>query len=168
MRQAVADTSWATPQGWREMLAWLASDDGRLCARRDNHPMKLGVVGLLPPWEQIDAAAAGRVRAAGYPGVSIFFQKPLEADPAAVRRLKGALDDADLEAAQANGWYEVLVHPDEADAGRGHPRLAGADAHWPGAGREDRVCAAGITERDGGLVPTPGQLCACDRRPAGG
>ena len=75
--------------------------------------MKLGVVGLLPPWEQIDADAARRVRSAGYRGVSIFFQKPLEADAAAVRRLKAALDEADLEAAQANGWYEVLVHPDE-------------------------------------------------------
>src|SRR5262245_39181593 len=75
--------------------------------------MKLGVVGLLPPWEQIDAEAARRVRAAGYRGVSIFFQKPLEADQAAVQRLKRALDEADLEAAQANGWYEVLVHPDE-------------------------------------------------------
>jgi|SRR5579859_1689437 len=75
--------------------------------------MKLGVVGLLPPWQQIDLAAAQRVRSAGYRGVSIFFQKPLEADPAAVDRLKRVLDDADLEAAQANGWYEVLVHPDD-------------------------------------------------------
>jgi len=81
--------------------------------------MKLGVVGLLPPWEQIDAAAARRVRAAGYRGVSIFFAKPLEADGAAVRRLKGALDEADLEAAQANGWYEVLVHPDAATRAAG-------------------------------------------------
>ena len=75
--------------------------------------MKLGVVGLLPPWEQIDLDAARRVRSAGYRGVSIFFQRPLEADPAAVRKLKSVLDDAGLEAAQANGWYEVLVHPDE-------------------------------------------------------
>jgi len=75
--------------------------------------MKLGVVGLLPPWEQIDLDAARRVRSAGYRGVSIFFQRPLEADPAAVRKLKSVLDNAGLEAAQANGWYEVLVHPDE-------------------------------------------------------
>jgi sugar phosphate isomerase/epimerase len=75
--------------------------------------MKLGVVGLLPPWEQIDLDAARRVRLAGYRGVSIFFQRPLEADPAAVRKLKSVLDDAGLEVAQANGWYEVLVHPDE-------------------------------------------------------
>ena len=75
--------------------------------------MKLGVDGLLPPWEQIDLDAARRVRSAGYRGVSIIFQQPLEADPAAVRKLKSVLDDAGLEAAQANGWYEVLVHPDE-------------------------------------------------------
>ncbi len=74
--------------------------------------MKLGVVGLLPPWEQISLADARRVRAAGYHGVSIFFPRPLETNPAAVRQLKAILDDAGLEAAQANGWYEVLVHPD--------------------------------------------------------
>ncbi|RPJ43542.1 MAG: sugar phosphate isomerase/epimerase [Chloroflexi bacterium] len=75
--------------------------------------MKLGVVGLLPPWEQIDEEAARRVRAAGFCGVSIFFQRPLETDLVAVRKLKSALDAAGLEVAQANGWYEVLVHPDE-------------------------------------------------------
>jgi sugar phosphate isomerase/epimerase len=87
--------------------------------------MKLGVVGLMPAWPQIDRAAAERVRAAGYRGVSIFFDKPLEADPAAVRKLKTALDEADLEAAQANGWYEVLVHPDEATRAQG---VAGLEA----------------------------------------
>jgi L-ribulose-5-phosphate 3-epimerase len=75
--------------------------------------MKLGVVGLLPAWEQIDLEAARRVRAAGYRGVSVFFQRPLEADPAAVRKLRSVLDEAGLQVAQANGWYEVLVHPDE-------------------------------------------------------
>ncbi len=83
--------------------------------------MKLGGVGLLPPWEQISLADAQRVRAAGYRGVSIFFPRPLETDPAAVRRLKAILDDAGLEAAQANGWYEVLVHPD--------PRLRAQGIH---------------------------------------
>lgn len=74
--------------------------------------MKLGVVGLLPPWDQISLADAQRVRAAGYRGVSLYFPRPLETNPAAVRQLKGLLDDAGLEAAQANGWYEVLVHSD--------------------------------------------------------
>jgi L-ribulose-5-phosphate 3-epimerase len=75
--------------------------------------MKLGVVGLLPPWEQIDIGSARQVRSAGYCGVSIFFQRPLEADPTAIRRLKSVLDSAGLEVAQANGWYEVLVNPDD-------------------------------------------------------
>jgi sugar phosphate isomerase/epimerase len=75
--------------------------------------MKLGVVGLLPPWEQIDVGAAQQVRLAGYRGVSIFFQRPLEADPTAVRNLKSVLDSAGLEVAQANGWYEVLVHSND-------------------------------------------------------
>ena len=87
--------------------------------------MKLGVVGLLPPWEQIDLEAATRVRSAGYHGVSIFFQKPLEADLEAVRRLKTTLDSAGLECAQANGWYEVLVHSDEATRAQG---IAGLQA----------------------------------------
>jgi sugar phosphate isomerase/epimerase len=76
--------------------------------------MKLGIAGLLPKWEEIDLAAAQRVRTAGFKGASIFFQKPLEADPAKVARLKSILAEAGLEAAQANGWYEVLVHADEA------------------------------------------------------
>ncbi len=75
--------------------------------------MKLGVAGLLPAWEQIDVPAARKVREAGFRGATIFFQRPLEADPAAVRRLKSVLDEAGLEAAQANGTYEVLMNPDD-------------------------------------------------------
>lgn len=86
-----------------------------MCAAwlRQGDPMKLGVVGLLPSWGQITVEHARRVRQAGFRGVSIFFDRPLEADLAAVRTLKSALDEAGLEVAQANGWYEVLVHPDE-------------------------------------------------------
>ncbi len=76
--------------------------------------MKLGVAGLVPDWEKIDEAAARRVRAAGFRGVSLFFPRPLEAEAGAVARLKSALDAAGLEAAQANGWYECLVNPDDA------------------------------------------------------
>jgi sugar phosphate isomerase/epimerase len=75
--------------------------------------MKLGIAGLLPYWNLIDLPAALRVREAGFRGASIFFPKPLEAQPEDVMRLKGILQAAGLEAAQANGWYEVLVHPDE-------------------------------------------------------
>ncbi|MBE0698150.1 MAG: sugar phosphate isomerase/epimerase, partial [Anaerolineaceae bacterium] len=75
--------------------------------------MKLGIAGLLPAWELIDLAAAQRVRAAGFRGASIFFANPLEANIQAVKELKTVLEDGELEAAQANGWYEVLVHPDE-------------------------------------------------------
>ena len=75
--------------------------------------MKLGVAGLLPAWEQIDLDAARKVRAAGFLGATIFVSKPLEADPAAIGRLKAVLDEAGLEAAQANGSYEVLMNPDD-------------------------------------------------------
>jgi sugar phosphate isomerase/epimerase len=75
--------------------------------------MKLGVAGLLPEWSKIDVSAAQKVRAAGFLGASIFITKPLETDPADVKRLKTILDTAGLEAAQANGWYECLVNPDD-------------------------------------------------------
>jgi sugar phosphate isomerase/epimerase len=75
--------------------------------------MKLGVAGLLPEWQKIDIAAAQKVRAAGFKGASIFFQRPLEAGMKEISRLKQALDAAGLETAQANGWYECLVNPDD-------------------------------------------------------
>jgi sugar phosphate isomerase/epimerase len=75
--------------------------------------MKLGIAGLIPNWDGIDLAAARRVREAGFCGASIIFQRPLEADLDKVKALKALLDEAGLEAAQANGWYEVLVHPDD-------------------------------------------------------
>jgi sugar phosphate isomerase/epimerase len=53
------------------------------------------------------------VRQAVFRGASIFFPKPLLAEKTEVDRLKHILDEAGLEAAQANGWYEVLVHPDD-------------------------------------------------------
>jgi len=87
--------------------------------------MKLGVVGLLPEWHAIDRAAAQAVRAAGFLGAAIIIGQPLDADPADLRRVKTALDEAGLEAAQTNGWYEVLVHPDEATRAQG---IAGAQA----------------------------------------
>ena len=87
--------------------------------------MKLGVVGLLPEWHQIDRIAAQAVRDAGFRGASIIIGKSLEADLADLIRLKAALHEADLEAAQTNGWYEVLVHPDPATRAQG---VAGAQA----------------------------------------
>jgi sugar phosphate isomerase/epimerase len=81
--------------------------------------VKLGVAGLLPAWQAIDVDAARRVRYAGFRGASIFFERPLEADLDDVRRLKRNLDAAELEAAQANGWYEALIHPEEAARAEG-------------------------------------------------
>jgi sugar phosphate isomerase/epimerase len=76
--------------------------------------MKLGVAGLLPEWQKIDLAVAQKVRSAGFRGVSVFIARPLETELAEVGRVKAALDAAGLEAAQANGWYECLVNPDDA------------------------------------------------------
>lgn len=76
--------------------------------------MKLGVVGLLPHWRQIDRAAADRVIAAGFRGAAVHIDRPLAATPAEVLAVKRAFDAAGLEVAQANGWYECLVNPDDA------------------------------------------------------
>lgn len=76
--------------------------------------MKLGVAGMLPPWRQIDRAAAERVVAAGFRGASVVIDRPLEADRASVLRVRQAFAEAGLAVAQANGWYECLVNPDDA------------------------------------------------------
>ncbi len=77
--------------------------------------MKLGVAGLLPSdWRQIDAAAARRVREAGFLGAQWFIPDPLAADPGDVVRVRQAFRDGGLEIAQLNGSYERLVDPDSA------------------------------------------------------
>jgi sugar phosphate isomerase/epimerase len=76
--------------------------------------MKLGVAGMLPHWRQIDRAAAERVRDAGFRGASVVIDRPLEADATSVLAVKRAFDVVGLEVAQANGWYECLVNPDDA------------------------------------------------------
>ena len=81
--------------------------------------MKLGVDGLLPDWRSIDVDTARRVRDAGFLGATMRFNRPLETSMDEVRGLKHILDEAGLEAAQINGWYEVLVHPDEATRAEG-------------------------------------------------
>ena len=109
--------------------------------------MKLGIAGLLPHWNLIDLPAAQRVRAAGFRGASIFFPKPLEAEPRDAQRLKAILAESGLEAAQANGWYEVLVHPDpdrRAEGVRGIQALTRL-------GRE--IGAASVYVRPGSLNP---------------
>jgi sugar phosphate isomerase/epimerase len=76
--------------------------------------MKLGVAGLLPSdWRQIDHVATQRVREVGFCGAALFIRRPLEAERADVQRVKQTYDDAGLEVAQVNGWYECLVNPDD-------------------------------------------------------
>jgi sugar phosphate isomerase/epimerase len=75
--------------------------------------MKLGVAGLLPPWQAINIDACRAVRAAGFRGAQWFFPEPLAAEMADVRRVQRAFIDADLEICQVNGTYEALVNPDE-------------------------------------------------------
>lgn len=109
--------------------------------------MKLGVAGMLPPWRQIDRTAAERVVAAGFRGASVVIDRPLEADRASVLRVRQAFAEAGLEVAQANGWYECLVNPDDALRAAG---VAGLQAlcRW---GR--LLDAATVYVRPGGLNP---------------
>lgn len=76
--------------------------------------MKLGVAGLLPgDWRKIDLAQVRKVKQAGFLGASLFIQKPLDVELDEMRRVKSLFQNAGLEIAQANGWYEALVNPDE-------------------------------------------------------
>jgi sugar phosphate isomerase/epimerase len=75
------------------------------------------------------------------------IDRPLEADRASVLRVRQAFAEAGLEVAQANGWYECLVNPDDALRAAG---VAGLQAlcRW---GR--LLDAATVYVRPGGLNP---------------
>jgi len=109
--------------------------------------MKLGVAGMLPHWQKIERMTAERVRAAGFLGAAVFIDRPLAADRATVLRVKAAFDAAGLAVAQANGWYECLVNPDEAVRSEGVRGLQ-ALCRW---GR--LLGAATIYVRPGSLNP---------------
>ena len=92
---------------------------------------KLGVAGLLPgllpaDWRAIDEGVCQRVLEAGFVGISVVINKPLEATQAEALRVKRALDATGLVCAQANGWYECLINTDpavRAEGVRGHQAL---------------------------------------------
>jgi sugar phosphate isomerase/epimerase len=51
-------------------------------------------------------------RDAGFLGVSVFINQPLDASHQEIQEIKQAYRAAGLEIAQTNGWYEALVNPD--------------------------------------------------------
>jgi len=80
-------------------------------------PIKLGVAQILPELQAgtphaITPQIANQIRAMGFHGVAVFISKPLDTSLADVLAVKQTLDAAGLEVAQANGWYECLVNPD--------------------------------------------------------
>lgn len=82
--------------------------------------MKIGVAGYLPSdWRKIDVAATRRVVEAGFSGGQVFIDRPLEANPLDVARVKKAFDDGGLIVAQTNGWYESLINPDDVTRAEG-------------------------------------------------
>ena len=89
--------------------------------------MKLAVAGLLPTdWRDIDEAACAKVLAAGFEGISVVINKPLEATQDEVLRVQHAMHATGLVCAQANGWYECLINQDpaiRAEGVRGHQAL---------------------------------------------
>ncbi len=77
--------------------------------------MKLGI-NPIPDldWRQIDwPAYARKWREMGFSGATLFIHMPLESEPRDILPVKQACDEAGLGVAQANGWYESLVNPDE-------------------------------------------------------
>lgn len=75
--------------------------------------MKLGVVGIIPSDpRQVDEAALGAVRAAGFAGCSLILPAPEELSSAEVERLRGAFGRAGVAVAQVNARYPDLVQAD--------------------------------------------------------
>ena len=77
--------------------------------------MKLGVA--CSP-EIIDGKADWRSFATfwhthGFDGASVFFNKPLDTTFDDAKQILRIFKELNFEAAQANGWYECLVNPDE-------------------------------------------------------
>jgi sugar phosphate isomerase/epimerase len=82
-------------------------------------PIKLGGAQILPELQPgaphaITPEIAAKIRGLGLLGVSVFLSKPLETSLKDVLHVKQTLVSAGLEVAQANGWYECLVNPDDA------------------------------------------------------
>jgi len=92
--------------------------------------MKLGIAGigygpnhdiprLLPPWREFDEAAAECILQHGFSGAALYVGRPLAVDWADVRRVGQVCQQAGLDIAQANGRYNDLVTPDEAERAEG-------------------------------------------------
>ena len=101
--------------------------ENQICAKTCYMKLKIGVAGLLPSdWRKIDVNVAQAVRRAGFSGVSVVIDKPLLADKADLLRVKQSLVAAGVKCAQANGFYECLIHKDpalRAEGIRGHQAL---------------------------------------------
>jgi sugar phosphate isomerase/epimerase len=115
-------------------------------------PIKLGVAQVIPELNPGASSAitpeiAGKIRGMGFRGVSVFLQKPLETSIDDVIDVKRTLDAAGLEVAQANGWYECLVNPDD---DLRHSGIRGLEA-LARLGRE--MGALSVYVRPGGLNP---------------
>lgn len=121
--------------------------------------MKLGLAGQLPTldsavqtlmpsdWRAIDGPRLHRVREAGFEGVQLFINRPLEAEVADVERVATAYRQAEVDVCQINGWYEPLVAVDDDRRAAG---VAGAQA-LVRLGRQ--VGALSVYLRPGSLNP---------------
>ena len=90
--------------------------------------MRFGVSGDLIPddMDAITPALAARVRALGFSGIFSRFRAN---DPHATTRercarARAVLEDADLAMYQCTGYWQCLIHPDEA------PRRAEVRPRW--------------------------------------
>jgi sugar phosphate isomerase/epimerase len=101
--------------------------------------MRFGVSGDLIPrdMDEITPALTERVRALGFSGIFSRFggNDPHTTTEARCRRVRAILEDADLAMYQATGYWQCLIHPDEAQRGEAVRTLQAAlrVAGWLGA-----------------------------------
>ena len=122
LESAVAAKIWACPTGSPRCWPGPVSDEanyerGMISTRREawginDEARCRRVVTALASDQRRHSRTGACSRVSRRSGFSIDW--PLEADLAAALRVKAAFDAAGLAVAQANGWYECLVNPDDA------------------------------------------------------
>ena len=79
--------------------------------------MRLGVSGVIVPHhvDEVDAALVARVRELGFTGFATrFWDDPHTVTTNRARRVRQLFEDAGVVVTQATGYWQPLIHPDEA------------------------------------------------------
>ena len=79
--------------------------------------MRLGVSGVIVPHriDEVDGEAVGRVREAGFSGFATrFWDDPRTVSDERAARVRRLFEDAGVVVTQATGYWQPLIHPDDA------------------------------------------------------